>query len=254
MLANNADGKRARDFTDISATEAGRKRREKERRERILARTQHILVADSTGGLIDFLTPGTKTDEQWFQWNNVREYEITSLQGWKYIPWEWVPHEPSESNKQNILSAITDVTVDSSDISETVRGATIDKRNPNSIHMLFCDGVGEFKIQGWFEAQQRWLPEVDPDGDGLLTDSDFLLDSSGSALDPIKVPGVLYPYPPHGGVSIRDVNYPSIYVNQENFNAIPGLGRALKFTFTLYDSKGVIKEGRTFTNIVYLGD
>ena len=30
--------------------------------------------------------------------------------------------------------------------------------------------------------------------------------------------------------------------------------KALKFTFTLYDSKGIIKEGRTFTHIVYLDD
>lgn len=30
--------------------------------------------------------------------------------------------------------------------------------------------------------------------------------------------------------------------------------KALKFTFTLYDSDGVIKGGRTFTHIVYIGD
>ncbi len=30
--------------------------------------------------------------------------------------------------------------------------------------------------------------------------------------------------------------------------------RAIKFTFTLYDSKGIIKNGRTFTHIVYIGD
>ena len=29
---------------------------------------------------------------------------------------------------------------------------------------------------------------------------------------------------------------------------------AVKFTFTLYDSKGVIKDGRTFTHIVYIGE
>jgi hypothetical protein len=29
---------------------------------------------------------------------------------------------------------------------------------------------------------------------------------------------------------------------------------AFKFTFTLYDSKGVIKEGREFTHIIYIGD
>ena len=30
--------------------------------------------------------------------------------------------------------------------------------------------------------------------------------------------------------------------------------KALKFTFTLYDSKGTLKGGRTFTHIVYIGD
>ncbi len=29
---------------------------------------------------------------------------------------------------------------------------------------------------------------------------------------------------------------------------------AFKFTFTLYDSKGILEEGKTFTHIVYLGD
>ena len=33
-----------------------------------------------------------------------------------------------------------------------------------------------------------------------------------------------------------------------------GYPPAFKFTFTLYDSKGVIKNGRTFTHIVYLGE
>ena len=30
--------------------------------------------------------------------------------------------------------------------------------------------------------------------------------------------------------------------------------KALKFTFTLYDSKGILKGGRTFTHIVYIGN
>ena len=30
--------------------------------------------------------------------------------------------------------------------------------------------------------------------------------------------------------------------------------KAFKFTFTLYDSKGILKEGKTYTHIVYLGD
>jgi hypothetical protein len=41
------------------------------------------------------------------------------------------------------------------------------------------------------------------------------------------------------------------------FNIPAGISivpRAIKFTFTLYDSRGVFKEGQTFTHIVYLGD
>ncbi|MBW8002221.1 MAG: prepilin-type N-terminal cleavage/methylation domain-containing protein [Planctomycetes bacterium] len=33
-----------------------------------------------------------------------------------------------------------------------------------------------------------------------------------------------------------------------------GIPRAIKFSFTLYDSKGIIEKGKRFTHIVYLGD
>ncbi len=45
--------------------------------------------------------------------------------------------------------------------------------------------------------------------------------------------------------------------NQQVIEVVPygrGYPYAFKFTFTLYDSKGIIKDGRTFTHIVYLGD
>jgi hypothetical protein len=73
------------------------------------------------------------------------------------------------------------------------------------------------------------------------------------ASDSEAVPGVLYPY---GGVRINNISYPregtDDRIDRAHFNKIPGLGRALKFTFTLYDSRGILKEGRTFTHIVYL--
>ena len=62
-------------------------------------------------------------------------------------------------------------------------------------------------------------------------------------------PGLWYP---RGRVNIVNADYPSDQIDEEHFNAIPGLGRALKFTFTLYDSRNLIKNGRTFTHIVYL--
>ncbi len=214
---------------------------------RILTRTQHIYTADPC--FPDFLDPTVfpDTDEEWYYWNNWLEYDKTTLDKWKNI---------SPSNKQDMLTVIADVNVvpDPNFILSVgadwkCRGTTVDPADPNSIHILLCAGVGEFKVQGWYDdgLQQRWVPEVDPNGDGILSvgESDFYP-------DPNSVPGVLYPYPPYGMVIINNITFSRVLVNEANFNSIPGLGRALKFTFTLYDSKGVIKDGRTFTHIVYL--
>lgn len=205
--------------------------------ERVLSRNQHILTADPA--LPAFLDPNSFNNQQWYQWNNQYEYDKISPEAWKTIAWQ---------NKQDMLSVVTDIKVGTSTISEQVKGAMVDPADANSIHMLLCQGVGEFKIQSWYDAQKKWIPEVDPDGDGNLADTHFYM------TDPNAVPGVLYPYPPYGGVIINNINYPRAQVDKAHFGAIPGLGRALKFTFTLFDSKGIIKEGRTFTHIVYLGN
>ena len=213
------------------------------RAERMLVRTQHILTDDPALAVIG--DPNNFTDQQWYEWNNRYEYEKMSLDEWKTIPW---------ADKANMLSVICDNIVDQSNINEQVRGAEIDPADPNSIHMLLCEGVGEFKIQGWNDVRQRWMPEVDPDGDGTLLDTDFIPAQNGIELHSVEIPGVLYPYPPNGSVQINNIDYPQDQVDEAHFDMIPGLGRALKFTFTLFDSKEIIKEGRTFTHIVYLGN
>jgi prepilin-type N-terminal cleavage/methylation domain-containing protein len=261
MLANKPPAnigaalpERPENYNDLSLTEIGRKHRKEKRRGRILSMTQHILTADAQFAGSPPTPDGTSSLPDWYNWNDVNEYDydMNSLDKWKNIPWP---------NKQDMLSVITDVIVGSSSISlEDIRGTMVDPNRPDTIHNLFCEGVGEFKIQGWNDARKRWVPEVDPNGNGVLTDdSDFIL--NGSEIDPIKVPGVLYPYPPYGSVSLNEAvwnvsgnNFYRELLNEAHFNEIPGLGRALKFTFTLYDSKGVIKEGRTFTHIVYLGE
>ena len=212
------------------------------RAKRILARTQHILTADPALPPVD---PNTfTTDPQWYVWNNLYEYDKMTLEEWKKM---------SLANKKNALSVITNVKVDVPTVGRPVWGAHVDPADPNSIHMLLCEGVGEFKIQGWYDAERRWVPEVDPDGDGDLTDhTDFYIGDP----DPDRVPGVLYPWrlAPGGGygrVNINGIGYGGS-LDEMGFDDIPGLGRALKFTFTLFDSKGVIKQGRTFTHIVYL--
>ena len=205
-------------------------------RERILSRNQHIISADPA--LPAFFDPNNFTNQQWYQWNNLYEYDKMSPEAWKMMSWP---------NKQDALSVVTDVKVGASALSGQVKGAMVDPADPNSIHMLLCEGVGEFKIQSWYDAQKKWIPEVDPDENGNLSDTHFFLN------DPNAVPGVLYPYPPNGGVIINNLNYPREQVDRAHFESIPGLGRALKFTFTIFDSKGIIKDGRTFTHIVYLG-
>lgn len=234
-----------------------------DREKRILARTQHILTADSR--LVNFLAPATfgGTTPEWFEWNNRYEYDKMSLEQWKNIPME----EPAMPAKEDMLAVITGIRVKESMPDERLIGASVDPANPDSIHMLFCEGVGEFKVQGWHDVLQRWMPEVDPDRDGSLADTDFLLATTGDRLDPERVPGVLYPYPPYGKVILggqfecpdtpegrQKFQQLRRLLNQQYFSQIPGVGRALKFTFTLYDSRGVIEGGRTFTHIVYLGD
>ena len=217
------------------------------RAKRMLVRNQHILTADPA--LADSLDPVNYDEQQLYLWNNQYEYEKILMEGWKIIPW---------ANKIDLLSVICDVTIGQSSVSEQFRGSEIDPADPRTIHMLLCEGVGEFKVQGWNDAQQRWIPEVDPDGDGFLTDTDFIPAQNGIDLHPEEVPGLLYPYrswypiDPNNYVRFNNMSYPGQRLNQTYFNQIPGLGRALKFTFTLFDSKGIIKDGRTFTHIVYL--
>ncbi len=207
---------------------------------RILARTQHILTDDKN--LPPSFDPNTFNAAQWIRWNNYYEYDKLSLEQWKKIPIR---------NKLDMLSFICDIDIvgggslGASSINKDLRGAAIIPGDPNSMHMILCDGVGEFKIQGWDNTKKMWIPEVDPDGNGNLSDTNFFLN------DPNKVPGVIYPWP-LSAIAINNINYPTQRITREYFNDIPGLGRALKFTFTIFDSKGIIKGGRTFTHIVYL--
>ena len=228
-------------------------------RQRALARTQHVLTADPTLPANPLASLAAWTNQQWLGWNNRLEYDdmTPSLDLWKNIPWVINPNAGGEANKRNMLSVIMDVGVDGLRFNQTIGGAMVDRADPNSIHMLVCEGVGEFEIQGWHDGLRRWVPEVDPDGDGALDDTEFILANPANwraGLHSEDVPGVLYPYPPNGGVKMGGVfgAFPRQWLDEAHFNMIPGLGRALKFSFTLYDSKGVIKEGRTFTHIVYL--
>lgn len=211
---------------------------------RTLARTQHILLPPpATMDPNDPLGMSTFADGDWRDWNSHQEYDAVSLRGWELIP---------PALKVDALSVIADAeiawqyqgVVYSSAKKGTTGGVTLDRTGPASLHALLCEGVGQFKVQGWYDAEQRWIPQVNPNGDTRLDDSDFIL--QGGDLHPRDIPGLWYPH----GVELGTGQ--SGPFSEDDFNMIPGLGRALKFTFTLYDSRGLIKNGRMFTHIVYL--
>ncbi len=200
------------------------------RRTRILARTQHILtsetIVDEYGDPLPF--PFDPCD---FALDNfIFEYDnTTTLQGWKNI-------DPCD--KVDMLSTIGGVNIATGEISDG--GTPVSADNPATIHMLLCQGVGQFSVQGWYDPLQRWMPYLEWDEGGQIVDTDFPVEGDPPQLDDEYVPRLLYS--------------PPLFYNEANFNFIPGLGRALKFTFTLYDSRGIFEEGKTFTHIVYLDD
>jgi len=99
----------------------------------------------------------------------------------------------------------------------------INTDDPRTFHKLMCDGVSSFAIQMHPDPNGvwQWWPEY----------PDF----------PPGQPMRCY-FNVVGGTDFGIWRY----VSTANYP------KALKFTFTLYDSKGIIRNGGTFTHIVYL--
>lgn len=204
--------------------------------DRLLARRQHILTADEDLDEwpdadmpdldFDSGTGANKLNERY-------EHDSLSLAQWKTIDGDVYD------------SVIVDTCFNFRPL--------IDMRDPNTFHKLMCEGVGSFTIQWayWDADDERfyWFPSNDPDGDGSNTDSHF--DLMGDEF------GVYFNIP--GSTIITDWD-PIENAEYEPGDYFPSnfYPEALKFTFTLYDSRGIIEEGgragRTFTHIVYLGD
>ena len=88
----------------------------------------------------------------------------------------------------------------------------------------FSGGVGDLKIQ--------WVENSNPiDANGIIWHD---IDNQASR-----------PFESTSG---------SIYYAKWTPNNLTDWPLAIKFTMTLYDSRGVIKEGKTFTHIVYIGE
>ena len=222
----------------------------KDKAERNLARRCHILTAD------DSL-------EEWPDGNNVG----TSIDN---------PGESGEFNEEYEHDSVPISrwkALDNTDFGATMGGMIIrtcidnypplfDSRDPNTFGKLLCEGVSSFKIQWAYwdrllssdPYELRWFPGDNPDGDKLTNDSHF------EAMD-MKY-GEITAEPEFGSVfNVRGNQQMNmwmppgmLYYDQTDTFADNFFPNALKFTFTVYDSKGIIKGGRTFTHIVYLED
>ena len=146
--------------------------------ERILQRTQHILVPPDSGDAFAIPT----TNDEWRDWHNVEEYDRTTIKQWLDLPLE---------TKIDALSVIMDVRVNQPTVDPNAWGSQYDPNQPERYtHSILCQGVGQFVIQGWYESpdvnapRQRWVPDDDPDGDGDYSDSELFLDDANDELEP----------------------------------------------------------------------
>ncbi|MFA5424942.1 MAG: hypothetical protein WC374_13895, partial [Phycisphaerae bacterium] len=142
-----------------------------------------------------------------------------------------------------------------------------DSTDPDTYHNLMCEGISSFAVQWayWdenssFDEELRWFPSDDPNNDGPdPNDSHFVVMNRKYA--EISGPEFGAIFNITGNPQVDKWLPPGMLYYYYNINT--GIERAftddffpdaLKFTFTVYDSKRVIKDGRTFTHIVYLKD
>lgn len=136
----------------------------------------------------------------------------------------------------------------------------IDIQGRSRLHMLLSQGVGSFKIQ-WaykysaplpFPPEYRWWPSVDPNDDLNFVDSDFTVMRAASLGLAEEKFGIYFNMPARVSTALFWYDRGDTYTYASGTPVVV-FPEALKFTFTLYDSKSIIEGGRTFTHIVYLG-
>jgi hypothetical protein len=137
--------------------------------------------------------------------------------------------------------------------------------DPNTYHLMFSEGVSSFAVQWGYRVtltggrtEWRWFPSENPNKDEDNADSDFLsngVDSEQFGIcfnceDPDS------DNPSDGGWSneVKQGYYGATTTDTVNpgFYGSDFFPQALKFTFRIYDEKGVIEGGRKFSYIVYL--
>jgi hypothetical protein len=222
---------------------------------RVLARNQHVLTMDNDCNI----WPEAHTrpipsraainfSEFRPEFNEKYEYEKLSLAQWKNIDGS----AGGDFQNKVVPSCLGETVFNGATVRPDVNPAL-----PETYSNLMCKGVGSFAVQwGYYYdnspalpavKEWRWWPSDDPDGDKNNSDSHFGLRGNPFGVyfnitggDFTTSTGENWYVAPIGGAFYEANAFP------DNFP------QAIKFTFTLYDSKGIIKKGLKFTHIVYL--
>ncbi|MCE5184722.1 MAG: prepilin-type N-terminal cleavage/methylation domain-containing protein [Planctomycetaceae bacterium] len=246
---------------------------------RVLARKSHVLTSHSgllfdlgeipavTGtpmyapfagsfGLTQYPNPTPK-----YTVENGWEFNTITLSDWiSALNYTTPPPAPVPVNANRFVAAC---------MSDTTR-PYINLSDPETLHLLQAQGVLQMRVQWAYtvtdlstfagayipvqptDAQYfpgvRWWPSRDPDGNGNPADSDF------AAMETLRF-GVHFQLPSGSGLSnwfppqACNTKPPSASAVFFKNTFYP---KALKFTFTLRDSNGLFKDGKTFTHIVDL--
>lgn len=216
---------------------------QKDRKLRILSRTQHIVTADTDFNAFPDLT-AVWNPADFETKNSDYEYQTMTMADWTNLSNPpLTATNPNAVIKNNILTILSDIP-GIFPIASTITegGPVVDKSVSNTLHNYLAEGVGQFGIQIWRNDENRWYPQMDSNGDGDYSDGDY--PTTGTDINYGNVDGILYNGTGEGnfGTMKADVTW------------VPLKFTALKFTFTLYDSKGLFPEGRTFTHVVMINE
>ena len=212
--------------------------------DRILSRRQHLSIANPVTGA-----------QYWqFPLNNSGILTINPVQN------DWLEHDT------NSLSQWQAAAMNPADVNNIITGCfgnnypRINLADSNTLHLLMTEKVGSFSVQWSYlvtvagQTYVYWWPSRDPDGNGYNIAHDDFASMLGMAFGfyfNTVAPSSVANWFLYSGAN--GYYYPDLLNPRNPFNK-PVFPRALKFTFTLYDSRGVFKDGQTFTHIVYLGD
>jgi prepilin-type N-terminal cleavage/methylation domain-containing protein len=204
-------------------------------RDRMLARRQHISTADTD--INSWPDPVNFASTFDLARNDSYEHDRISLSQWQAL-----------ANDLTVVNQIIVACIGNAGNSRP----TVNLAGANGLYMLMTEGVGNWSVQWAYlpplSNKFFWWPSVDPDENGNSADSDF-----GALYMNSPAFGIYFNAP--GGENLLLWFAPGLAKNFYIGNFSPlFFPSALKFTFTLYDSRGVFREGQTFTHIVYIGD